>query len=80
MASDYCYDLEMTQAMKRHDNGEAVVIPIILRSTGWKDTPFSKLQFLPKNAEAVTQWGDRDAAWLNVETGIKQVIQSKLSR
>ncbi|PZV03199.1 MAG: hypothetical protein DCF32_14215 [Leptolyngbya sp.] len=41
-----------------------------------KNTPFSKLQFLPKNAEAVTQWGDRDAAWLNVETGIKRVVES----
>lgn len=76
IASDYCYDLEMTRAMERHAADEAIVIPIILRPTDWKNTPFSKLQFLPKNAEAVTQWGDRDAAWLNVETGIKRVVES----
>ncbi|WP_397193101.1 COR domain-containing protein [Nodosilinea sp. FACHB-141] len=75
IASDYCYDLEMTRAMERHAAGEARVIPIILRPTDWKNTPFSKLQSLPKNAEAVTQWSDRDAAWLNVETGIKRVAE-----
>ncbi|MGF1569427.1 MAG: COR domain-containing protein [Nodosilinea sp.] len=76
IASDYCYDLEMQRAMERHDSGEARVIPIILRPTDWENTPFSKLQFLPKDAKAVTAWPDRDAAWLNVETGIKRVVEA----
>ncbi|NJL55090.1 TIR domain-containing protein [bacterium] len=76
IASDYCYDLEMTRAIERHASGEAKVIPIILRPTDWQNTPFSKLQFLPKDAKAVTAWGDRDAAWLNVETGIKQLLEA----
>lgn len=62
--------------MERHESGEAKVIPIILRPTDWKNTPFSKLQFLPRDAKAVTAWGDRDAAWLNVETGIKHVVEA----
>jgi internalin A len=77
IASDYCYEKEMQRAMERHNNSEAVVIPIILRPTDWQKTPFSKLQFLPKDADPVTQWRDRDAAWLNVETGIKQVVESR---
>jgi len=31
MASDFCYSIEMKQAITRHDNNEARVIPIILR-------------------------------------------------
>src|SRR5262249_44926598 len=31
IASDYCYGVELKRAMERHDRGEAVVIPIILR-------------------------------------------------
>src|SRR5579862_7533424 len=27
MASDYCYSIEMKQALERHDSGEARVIP-----------------------------------------------------
>lgn len=77
IASDYCYDLEMKRAMERHQAGEARVIPIIVRPTDWKDTPFSKLQCLPKDGKAVTQWVNRDGAWLNVEQGIKQVAESR---
>lgn len=30
IASDYCYNIEMTRAMERHGAGEAIVIPVIL--------------------------------------------------
>jgi internalin A len=76
MASDYCYDIEMTRAMERHESGEARVIPIILRPVDWRDTPFNKLSWLPQNGTPVVQWDNRDAAWLNVETGLKQVVES----
>ncbi|MGF1512136.1 MAG: TIR domain-containing protein, partial [Elainellaceae cyanobacterium] len=56
------------------------VIPILLRPVDWRNTPFNKLSWLPQNGDPVTQWGDRDAAWLNVETGIKRVAESLKSR
>src|SRR2546428_6575835 len=31
LASDYCYDREMTRALERHQHGAVRVIPIILR-------------------------------------------------
>ncbi len=76
VASDYCYDIEMQQAIKRHNAGTARVIPIILRPCDWKDSPFSKLQVLPKDAKPVTQWSDRDAAFLDVVEGIRKAIDS----
>jgi TIR domain-containing protein len=33
MASKFCYSIEMQQAIARHDNNQARVIPIILRPT-----------------------------------------------
>ena len=36
LASDYCFDKEMTRAMERHDAGKARVIPVILRQRGSK--------------------------------------------
>ena len=42
--SDYCYDMEMKRAFKRHKNKEARVIPIILKPVDWQDAPFNKLQ------------------------------------
>jgi hypothetical protein len=76
MASDYCYDIEMQRAIERHDAGTARVIPIILRPCDWKDSPFSKLQVLPKDGKPVTQWSDRDTAFLNVVEGIRKAVES----
>lgn len=36
IASDYCYEKEMKCALERHNNGKAVVIPVILRDANWK--------------------------------------------
>jgi hypothetical protein len=76
IASDYCYDIEMQRAFARHNEGTARVIPIIIRPCDWKDSPFSKLQALPKDAKAVTQWSDRDEAFLDVVQGIRRAVDS----
>ena len=47
LASDYCYEKEMTRALERHKSGEARVIPVILRPCDWHDAPFGKLQAVP---------------------------------
>lgn len=71
--STYCYDIEMENAMELHDNREATVVPVMLRSCLWEHTPFSKLQALPQDAKAVTAWADRDEALTNVAAGIRRV-------
>src|SRR5260370_21075981 len=75
IASEYCYSIEMTRAMERHEAGEARVIPIILRPTYWKSSPFSKLQVLPTNGRPVIKWQSRDEALLDVVEGIRQVVK-----
>ncbi|MEH2337790.1 toll/interleukin-1 receptor domain-containing protein [Nostoc sp.] len=75
LASDYCYDKEMTRAMERHEHKEARVIPIILKPTDWNSAPFGKLQAFPKNAKPVTTWQDQDEAFLNVAQGIQRVVE-----
>lgn len=75
LASHYCYSIEMTRALERHNAGEAYVIPIILRPVDWEGAPFSNLQVLPTDAQPVTSWSDRDAALLNVIKGIRKAIE-----
>lgn len=76
LASDYCYDTEMQRALERHSNGEARVIPIILRPCAWESAPFGKLQALPKYAWPVTKWRPRDDAFLSIIEGIKSAINT----
>ncbi len=66
--------------MARHDAGEALVIPVILRPVDWKNAPFGKLQALPQNAEPVTIWPSRDLAFENVTKGIRKVVEQLKSK
>jgi hypothetical protein len=76
LASDYCYDIEMHRAIERHDAGEALVVPIILKPVDWRGAPFGQLQAFPKDAKPVTKWSNRDEAFLNIAQGIREAAQS----
>jgi TIR domain len=71
LASDYCYEREMRRAMERHEAGEATVIPVILRPSDWHGAPFGSLMATPPDGRPVTQWPDRDQAFLEVVRAIR---------
>jgi DNA-binding response OmpR family regulator len=81
MNSDYCYSIEMRRAVERHNRGEALVIPIILRHCYWQGEPLGKLQALPTGAKPVTgsEWHTQDEALFNVTQGIHLAIEKIFS-
>lgn len=78
--SDYCYGIEMQRAMERHMSKGALVIPIILRPVDWQHAPFARLQALPTGAQPVTEWTNRDKAFLDVATGIRRAVEDLATR
>src|SRR5258708_2458880 len=74
LASDYCYGVEVVQALQRHKANEARVLPIIVRSVLWQSSPFAHLAVLPTDANAITLWSDRDVALTDVANGIRLAI------
>jgi hypothetical protein len=80
VASEYCYDIEMTRALERQAAGEARVIPIILRPVDWQGSPFARLQVLPTGGKPITSWANRDEAFLDVVHGIRLVYAVTESR
>jgi tetratricopeptide (TPR) repeat protein len=80
MASDFCYSIEMKEAIARHDANRARVIPIVLRPTDLKDSPFTKLKMLPTDAKAVTRWPTLDDAFEDVVQGIRAAIDDLTSK
>jgi WD40 repeat protein/tetratricopeptide (TPR) repeat protein len=74
ISSDFCYTTEMKEAIARHDAKDACVIPILLRPTDWKDTPFARLQMLPTDAKPVTKWPTHDDAFEDITLGIRKVL------
>ena len=72
LASDYCYDVEMTRAMERHERGEARVIPVILRPCDWHGAPFGRLMAVPPDGKPVVKHATLDDGFLEVAKAIRQ--------
>ena len=67
LASDFCYG----RALKRHAEGTARVIPVILRPCEWAHAPFGELLAAPKDGKPVTRWTDPDEAFLDITRAIR---------
>lgn len=75
LASKYCVDVEMTRALDRHDQGQARVIPVLLRPVTWTVLErLSRLQALPKDALPVMLWPNQDLAFENICEGILAMV------
>lgn len=74
VASEYCIEREVSIALERHNSERAIVIPIVVRPVDWLSTPLGKIQALPKDANPISVWGDKDQAWLEVAKGIRMAI------
>jgi formylglycine-generating enzyme required for sulfatase activity len=80
IASEYCYSIEMTRAVDRHEAGTAKVIPVIIGACDWTSAPFGKLQAIPPDNRAVATWGNGDkyaraTAWTLVSQEISNAAQ-----
>jgi len=76
LALDDLYEREMQPALKRYEAGQAVVIPVLLRSVDWHNTSLAPLEMLPPGAVPVAAWRNRDEAWVDVTRNIRRVINT----
>ncbi|GEM_PF-2605305 len=74
IASDYIWNIEIKNAIERHEKKEAVVIPIFCRSCDFTEMPFAKLQGLPNDAKPLNSFEDLDAGLTLVSMGIRRVV------
>ncbi len=80
VASDYCSNIELEQAVKRHENGEAIIVPVILEPCDWSWLPFAKFQAFPKDGKAITTWGNQNEAFVDVAQGLRKVAQELFAK
>jgi TIR domain len=76
LASDYCWGIEMSHAMQKHESGGAHVIPIILRACDWNSAPFGKLTAAPRDGKPIRSWPDLDEALYDVALKIRRAVAS----
>ncbi|MBX2929299.1 MAG: toll/interleukin-1 receptor domain-containing protein [Saprospiraceae bacterium] len=76
IASDYFYDKEVSDALERHRQGKASVVPMIMRPCTWDATPLAELQAIPKNGKPVTSWNDRDEAYSDAAKSLWNMVNN----
>jgi hypothetical protein len=76
MHSRYCSEKEMTRALARHEEGGAVIIPVLIRPVDFDGARFSHLHALPTDKKAVSSWSNHDEAWVDVVRGIRRAIET----
>jgi len=76
LASDYCYEKELSRAMQRHEAKDAKVLPVILRPCEWTVAPFGKLLSAPKDGKPVVMWPNVDEAFLDITRAIRSALET----
>ncbi|EAA8317781.1 toll/interleukin-1 receptor domain-containing protein [Salmonella enterica subsp. enterica] len=74
IASDYCYQVEMTNALERHNRGEAVVIPVILRECAWKMLPFGRILAATIDGKPIDKFASHDEGYVQVVDAVSRAI------
>ena len=65
----------MQQALERHANDEAIVIPVLLRPVDWQGISLEHLQVLPSTGRPVTLWENHDEAFHDIARGVRQAAE-----
>lgn len=79
ISSDFIgsYGDEMAIALERHEAGEAVVVPVVVRRCHWEKTELGKLSPLPKGGVPIKSWPDVDEALYSVVQGIEAIVHAR---
>ncbi len=75
LASDYVHEVELPKALERYKNQEAVVVPILIRTSRFKKSDLGRFQALPRNLKPINEWKNKDAAWMDVVEKLEGVVQ-----
>lgn len=74
IASNYCYDIEMKNSLDRHERGEAIVIPVILRPCAWHQLPFGKLLAATTDGKEIVKFTHIDDGFVEVVGAVTKAL------
>jgi len=74
--SDYCYEKEMKRALEKHEDGSAVVIPVILHPCDWVSAPFRHLRATPTDGKPVSMHANQHEAFAIVAKDVREAAMS----
>lgn len=76
LASDYCFEKEMSRALEKHKEGSAIVIPVILHPCDWTSSPFGQLRATPTDGKPVTMFANQHEAFSIIAKDVREAADS----
>lgn len=65
----------MTRAIEKHEDGSAVVIPVILHPCDWQSAPFGHLRATPTDGKPVSMFANQQEAFAIVAKDVRQTAK-----
>ena len=75
MVSDHTYELMIEAVRGSEKQGSKRVIPVLLRPTWRPGSSIEHIQSLPSNNRPVSTWKNKDAAFEDIISGLRQVVE-----
>ena len=75
--SEYCANVEMKRALERHEAGQCVAVPVLLRPCDWQTAPYAKFNAIPRNNRPVTEWSSHDAAFAEIVQELRELLRRR---
>lgn len=74
VASVYCFEKELGEALRRHEEDGVHILPVLVKPVDLHNMPFGRFQGLPLDLRPVSTWPDADEAWLQVALGVRATV------
>lgn len=79
MASNFIHDVELKESLLREQRGQVRIVPVLVRPTEFKGHALDAHQGLPRGFKPVTEWRNRDRAWMEVVEGLCMALAKPLT-
>ena len=77
-SSPDCQEM-MKQALQHSSAGTTRVIPLLLRSVAWQESPLGTLVPWPPNGKPIMLWGDQDEGWDTCVQKLRRMLGRRVS-
>jgi hypothetical protein len=71
VASAYCFEKELPEALRRNDEDGLLILPVHVKAVDLANLPIGRFQGLPADLRPIGAWPDADDAWLAVAHGVR---------
>jgi hypothetical protein len=75
VASAYCFEKELTEALRRHEEEGVRIVPVYVKAVDLLHLSFRRFQGLPADLRPITAWPHADDAWLQVAQGVRRTAE-----